>query len=117
MIDCKIFQDASSFKMVEFTPKLTTLTPGQKEALKELWMSEDSKTKVGIWECTEGIFTADRTQMAEYCHIISGDADVFNDAGMRRHLGPGDVLILPLGWRGQWQINKHMRKLYVLNAP
>ena len=53
-----------------FSSKPTTLSIGQEEAIKELWVSEDGKMRLGVWECTEGTFTADRTAMGEYCHII-----------------------------------------------
>ena len=72
MIDLKTFADLSSQPVGEFSPKPTTVTPGQKEASSPLWTSADGLTHIGVWECTPGVFTADRTKSAEYCHIISG---------------------------------------------
>ena len=116
MIDFSVFKELKNLEVKNFSPKPTTLSVGQEEALRELWVSEDSKTRVGIWECTEGTFTADRTKMAEYCHIISGTASIVNeDDGNHRDLGPGDLIVLPIGWKGKWTIKSHMRKLYILN--
>ena len=117
MIDLKTYEDLSSVVVDNFQPKPTSLTEGQKEAALQLWVSEDGQTKIGVWECTPGEFTADRSTVAEYCHIISGSASVRDhDGSGARDLGPRDLLVLPLGWKGNWTIHEHIRKLYVLQA-
>ena len=30
-------------------------------------------------------------------------------------LSSGELLVLPLGWKGEWTIHEHTRKLYVLH--
>ncbi len=79
MIDFNIFGDLKTIKLTEFLNKPTSLTRGQLEASKELWVSADKKIRTGVWECTEGQFTADRSKIAEYCHIISGAALIENE--------------------------------------
>ena len=115
MINLQAFGDLADFPAGEFQPKPTTLTPGQEEALQPLWASLDGLTKVGIWDCTKGRFTADRTAMAELCHILSGSATVTNhDGSGARKIKAGDLLVLPIGWRGEWEIHEQMRKTYIL---
>jgi hypothetical protein len=117
MIDLKTFADLANQPVGAFNPKPTTVTQGQEEASSALWSSADGLTHIGVWECTPGTFTADRTKSAEYCHIISGTASVKNaDGSGQRDLGPGDLLVLPIGWTGEWTIHTHIRKLYVINA-
>ncbi|SHL74162.1 hypothetical protein SAMN05444414_1347 [Roseovarius marisflavi] len=117
MIDLKTFNDLANIPVESFAPKPTSLTEGQLEAAVQLWASEDGLTKIGVWECTPGDFTADRSTVAEYCHIISGRASVKNhDGSGTRDIGPGDLLILPVGWKGAWTIHSHIRKLYVLQT-
>ena len=58
MIALKTFAKFANIKLTDFNPKPTTKTPGQVEASDILWESDDGKTKIGIWECTEGTFTA-----------------------------------------------------------
>ena len=117
MIDLQNFKNLDAVKVKNFKPKPTTLTKGQEEAAVQLWASDDGLTKIGVWECTPGEFTADRTTAGEYCHIISGSASVENQDGSNaRDLGPGDLLILPIGWRGNWTIHEQVRKLYILQA-
>lgn len=117
MIDLKTFPDLATVALGEFADKPTTLSEGQKEASNLLWTSADGHTKIGVWECTPGRFTANRTAAGEYCHIISGRATVTNSDGSgSRDIGPGDLLILPQGWTGEWVIHEHMRKLFLISA-
>ena len=117
MIDLEVFKDLAATTVGDFLPKPTTLTEGQTEASTLLWTSEDGLTKIGVWECTPGPFTADRSAAAEFCHIISGSASVKNSDGSQdRKIGPGDLLILPIGWKGEWIIHEHTKKLFILNA-
>lgn len=115
MIDLKTFGDLSNIELGEFKAKPTSFTDGQVEAAKQLWASDDGVTKIGVWACTPGRFSADRTQASEICHILSGSATVVGQGGGdERHIGPGDMLILPLGWQGEWTIHEQMRKTYVM---
>ena len=117
MINLETFANLTTTKLSTFTDKPTTLTPGQQEAATTLWESADGQTSIGVWECTPGHFTADRTKAGEYCHILSGRATVTNSDGSNaREIGPGDLLILPQGWTGEWVLHEHMRKLYVISA-
>lgn len=117
MIDLRTFADLASVPLGEFAPKPTSLTESQTEASALLWSSADDQTKIGVWECTPGRFTADRTAAGEYCHILFGRATVTNsDGGGSRDIGPGDLLVLPQGWTGEWVIHDHMRKLFVISA-
>ncbi|MFD0860449.1 cupin domain-containing protein [Roseovarius aquimarinus] len=116
MVSLDTFKDLAGIEMGPFKPKPTTLTEGQEESARNLWSSPDGLTNIGVWECTPGRFTADRTSAGEYCHIISGRATVRNEDGSTpRDIGPGDLLVLPQGWKGEWEIHEHMRKLYVIS--
>lgn len=117
MITLETFGDLASTPVGEFAAKPTSLTPGQIEASAMLWTSQDGLTKIGVWECTPGHFTADRSIVAEYCHIISGTASVTNhDGSGTRDIGAGDLLILPVGWKGEWVVHTTLKKLFVLQA-
>ncbi len=117
MISLDTFGDLAKVDTGAFAPKPTTLTEGQEEAAVGLWSSPDGRVNIGVWECTPGRFTGDRTKGGEYCHIISGTATVTNSDGSgSRDIGPGDLLVLPQGWTGEWVLHSHMRKLYVITS-
>lgn len=115
MIDFQAFHALANIPIGTFEDKPTSLTGNQQEASTELWCSDDGLTEIGIWECTPGTFTADRSKSAEFCHILSGSATLTNaDGSGERTVKAGDLLVLPLGWKGLWTINDHIRKTYVI---
>ena len=115
MIELKTFEQFGNVELADFTPKPTTKTPGQVESSRILWSSQDDTTKIGIWECSEGTFTADRTSAAEFCHILYGKASVINyDGNGQRDLSGGDLLVLPKGWKGEWIIYEKVKKLFII---
>nr|WP_272209773.1 cupin domain-containing protein [Marinicella sp. W31]MDC2875600.1 cupin domain-containing protein [Marinicella sp. W31] len=117
MTSLEAFAALGDVTLGPFKPKPTTLSDGQEEASAMLWSSPDGSTKIGVWECTPGRFTADRTNAGEYCHIIWGRASVKNaDGSGERTVSAGDLLVLPQGWTGEWEIHEHVRKLFVIEA-
>lgn len=114
MIDLSTFTDLAGIDIGTFTDKPTTLEPDQKEAARSLWTSPDGALDIGIWECTPGRFTADRSTAAEFCHFLQGRLVMTHVDGTRKELGPGDALMLPRGWKGTWEIVEHVRKIYVI---
>ncbi|HWT98562.1 MAG TPA: cupin domain-containing protein [Terriglobales bacterium] len=116
MIDFSTFKDLASADIGPFAPKPTCLEGDQQEAARTLFESVDGSMSIGIWECTPGRFTADRTKSSETCHIISGRVEMRHVDGKTEILGPGDLLVLPQGWAGEWRILERTRKLYIIKT-
>ena len=117
MIDFNVFGDLETVQLSPCVKKPKSLTIGQLEASRELWVSSDGRIKAGVWQCTEGQFTADRRQIAEYCHIISGSALIENEEEeSHQKIQGGDLLVLPKGWKDKRTITEQMRKLYILSG-
>lgn len=71
--------------------------------------------EVGLWECDEGTFTADRSTFAEVCYIIAGEAVISTDgASDDKTVCAGSLFVLPRGWRGTWTVREPVRKVFVL---
>lgn len=117
MADLSTFMGLAHADVGEFAPKPTSIEGDQKEAARSLFKSQDGTLDIGIWECTPGRFTADRSKSSETCHIISGRVEMRRADGETQNLGPGDLLVLPLGWKGEWRLLERTRKLYVIHTP
>ena len=113
MIDLSVFTQLSGIDLGALADKPTTLSPGQQEGASSLWTAPDGSLDIGLWECTPGRFTADRTGAAEFCYFLQGKIIMTQLDGTSRELGPGDALMLPRGWKGTWEIVEHTRKIYV----
>ncbi|QKC75916.1 cupin domain-containing protein [Mesorhizobium erdmanii] len=116
LIDLSTFHDLAETDIGAFSPKPTSIEGNQVEAARSLFQSPDGTVDIGIWECTPGRFTADRSGSSEICHIISGRVEVSRADGEVRELGPGDLLVLPQGWKGEWRIRETTRKLYMIQS-
>ncbi|ESY52533.1 cupin [Mesorhizobium sp. LNJC372A00] len=116
MIDLSTFRDLAKAEIGAFSPKPTSIEGDQVEAVRSFFQSPDGTVDVGIWECTPGRFTADRSDSSEICHIISGRVELSRIDGEVRELGPGDLLVLPQGWKGEWLIRETTRKLYMIQS-
>jgi uncharacterized cupin superfamily protein len=114
MMDLAAFHALGDAALGPFTPKPTSIEGDQQEASRVLWTSADERVAIGIWECTPGRFTADRTKASEFCHLISGRIEMTHADGRKVQLGPGDAINLPLGWKGEWRVLEQVCKLYVM---
>lgn len=97
-----------------FSAKPTSFEGNQTEAAVEVWASPDGSVSLGIWECTPGRFTADRSASTEFCHFLSGKVEMTHEDGSVQVFGPGDAITLPQGWKGVWRVVEHVRKIYVI---
>ena len=114
MIDLSAFPDLLALDLGPFAPKPTTLEGDQFEAARTLWQSPDGQVEIGVWECTPGRFSADRSLTAEFCHLLSGSVEMRHADGRVQRLGPGDALMLPRGWKGEWILRERTRKIYAI---
>jgi uncharacterized protein len=97
-----------------FAAKPTSFEGAQQEASVDLWASPDGRISLGIWECTPGRFTADRSTSTEFCHFLSGRVEMTHEDGTRQVFGSGDAITLPQGWKGVWHVVEQVRKIYVI---
>ena len=116
MIHVDNFGELISRDIGAFAPKPTSIEGDQQEAATVLWTSPDGKMETGIWECTPGRFTADRTHNAEICHLLTGRVTLHNGDGTAQEIGAGEMFVLPLGWRGEWTIHERTRKIFTMVA-
>jgi len=114
MIDLATFKALATMDLGPKQPKPTSIEGNQHEASIALTSHDGGKVGIGVWECTPGRFTADRSKSAEFCHFITGKVEMTHADGRKQLLGPGDAVNLPLGWKGEWRVIETVRKLYVI---
>lgn len=113
--DFQTFANLSTMDLGTPQAKPTSLADTQFEASKVLFTSADGLLEIGVWECTPGRFTASRDSNSETCHIVAGRLTLHGPNGQTQQVGPGEVLVLPKGWRGEWELHEKIRKLYILH--
>jgi len=69
----------------------------------------------GVWECTPGGWPISSREDTEVCYVLSGRARLTDAVtGETLDIGPGDLVLLPQGWSGRWEIVETLKKVYVL---
>lgn len=114
MIPFQTFAHLADIDLGAAQPKPTSIEGNQVEAVKTLWKSPDGLAEAGVWECTAGRFTANRETNSEICHIVHGRVTLHDVDGRSQDVGPGEMLVLPIGWRGEWTLHEKTRKLYFI---
>ncbi|EOC9040003.1 cupin domain-containing protein [Acinetobacter baumannii] len=78
-------------------------------------LAPNAQGNLGIWECQpEGWPVIDRKD-TEFCYIISGKATLTDDkTGEAISVSEGDLIILPVGWTGRWDVTETVRKIFTI---
>lgn len=70
---------------------------------------------LGVWECQPGGWPVMNRPNTEFAYIIYGKAKITDDAtGEQIAVTAGDLVILPPGWTGRWDILEATRKVYAI---
>jgi uncharacterized cupin superfamily protein len=67
---------------------------------------------VGVWECTPGGWNIVDRPDTEAVVILSGRARLTTLGGEPVEVVAGDLVVLPQGWSGRWEILETCRKAY-----
>lgn len=72
------------------------------------------RNAAGVWESEPGGWPVVDRADTEVAYILSGAAVVTDAETSETHqLGPGDLIVLPTGWSGRWDVTQTLRKVFV----
>ena len=98
-------------------PPADRIISGDPQAtVQALHESADGKFHVGIWTCSPGRWRIQYDEQ-EYCRILSGSGSVIDESGQAHPLSPGDEIVIPAGFVGEWEVIETMTKTYVISLP
>lgn len=81
--------------------------------MAQLQHSADQKVSTGLWECTPGVWRR-QVLKQEFSHIVEGQGVFTPDGGTPVAFTAGDALYFPANSFGTWQIEKTVRKTFVI---
>lgn len=80
-----------------------------------LSVAPEAVGNLGIWECQPGGWPVINRPDTEFTYIISGRARLTdNSTGEVAEITSGDLVILPPGWTGRWDVLEPVRKIYAI---
>ena len=104
--------DAATVELQVVGPKAGATAGDPLESVLELF--DDGRTSMGIWECTPGSWASEKVGFGELMHFVAGHGWITDADGSRHEIVPGFVRLFPDGWRGTWDVDATVRKVYVL---
>lgn len=75
---------------------------------------DSPENRMGLWRVTPGAFTTDHAGYIEFVHIISGSGRLVGDDGTVRELRAGTTSIMPEGWKGRWEVDSTLTKVFTI---
>ena len=84
-----------------------------KDATVNAFTTSASQVDLGFWECSPGTFRTARDGVNEIILVLEGKATLVSDSGERVDHKAGDMVLIPNGWSGVWEIHEHFKKQYI----
>jgi uncharacterized protein len=78
-----------------------------------VFVNADGSSEAGIWDCSAGAYRV-TVERDEFCHLLRGRVVVSEDGQDPVELRPGDCMMFPRGWTGEWRIVESVRKAYMI---
>ncbi|WP_407648375.1 cupin domain-containing protein [Aliidongia dinghuensis] len=68
-----------------------------------------------MWECQPGGWPVHNRPDTEVAFILSGTATITDaTTGIAHTVTAGDLVVLPPGWTGRWDVTETVRKVYAI---
>jgi uncharacterized cupin superfamily protein len=101
--------------LVPDTDRPTELPDG----VAEMHLAEftSGSTESGVWSCSVGAWDEPASEVDEVMVILEGRVRITNADGSTGEAATGDLLHLPVGWAGRWDVLEPLRKFYVITQP
>ncbi|MFR0687809.1 cupin domain-containing protein [Enterobacterales bacterium AE_CKDN230030158-1A_HGKHYDSX7] len=78
-------------------------------------LAPEATGNLGVWECQPGGWPVLNRPDTEFTYILCGRAVLTDDAsGEQVEVSGGDLIILPPGWTGRWDVLETVRKVYAI---
>ncbi|MFJ2617956.1 cupin domain-containing protein [Glutamicibacter sp. NPDC087344] len=68
---------------------------------------------IGFWACSPGTFKTARNGVNEVILVLEGSGTLVADTGERVDHAVGDMVLIPNGWSGVWEIHEQFKKQYI----
>lgn len=81
------------------------------------WAMDEAKDGMvlsGVWEATPGETKSIKGEVFEFCHILSGVAEITPEGGEPVTYKAGDSFVMKPGFIGTWKTIETVRKIYVV---
>ena len=112
--EAQILRSLSTLSFPDLVEKATAVNGSKpKDATDNALTINASLVDLGFWECSPGSFKTARNGVNEVIFVLEGKGTLVSDTGERVDHKAGDIVLIPNGWSGVWEIHEHFKKQYV----
>mmetsp|Transcript_6334 Transcript_6334/g.13748 ORF Transcript_6334/g.13748 Transcript_6334/m.13748 type:complete len:326 (+) Transcript_6334:13-990(+) len=80
-------------------------------------LCDDGTFRAGSWYCSQGGWPSPNGKaVTEVFYVLDGHGMLGDSDGAKHYFGPGDVVIIPKGHTGRWDVNMPIHKVWAVNA-
>ena len=106
----------------KFAPELKPWPPfekilsGKPDQRGHFAPEDETGLLTGLWECEVGRFNVDKffSEAFEFSYILTGKLKITSAAGESAVYGPGESIITPFGFKGEWEVIEPVRKVFAI---
>jgi len=110
----KVLRSLDTLSFAELVLKPTAVNgTAPKDATDSTFGTQASRVDLGFWQCSPGSFTTSRNGVNEVILVLEGKATLVSDGGERVDHQAGDMVLIPDGWSGVWEIHEQFKKQYI----
>ncbi|WP_077488843.1 cupin domain-containing protein [Sinomonas mesophila] len=110
----RVLRSLDTLSFAELALKPTAVEGTEpKDATDSAFTAAASTVDLGFWECSPGSFRTARHGVNEVILVLEGKATLVSDTGERLDHEAGDMVLIPNGWSGVWEIHEHFKKQYI----
>jgi uncharacterized cupin superfamily protein len=110
----EILRSLETLSFAELVLKPTAINGTEpRDATDSALTVKASNVNLGFWECSPGSFKTARDGVNEVVLVLEGKGTLVSDTGERVEHKAGDMVLIPNGWRGVWEIHEHFKKQYI----
>jgi uncharacterized cupin superfamily protein len=112
--EAQILRSLDTLSFSELVEKPTAVIGSEpKDATDNALTINASLVDLGFWECSPGSFKTSRDGVNEVILVLEGKGTLVSDTGQRLDHKAGDMVLIPNGWSGVWEIHEHFKKQYI----
>jgi uncharacterized cupin superfamily protein len=80
-------------------------------------LADDGVFRAGSWYCSEGGWPSPNGKaVTEVFYVLEGHGALGDSDGVLHYYGPGDMVIIPKGHTGRWDVHSPIHKVWAVNA-
>lgn len=80
-------------------------------------LADDGVFRAGSWYCSEGGWPSPNGKaVTEVFYVLEGHGMLGDADGTKHFFGPGDMVVIPKGHTGRWDVNAPIHKVWAVNA-